>query len=127
MAAARVLEVGRKRRRRGTSISRLLAQKKSVPSIGFCTSAKRKLCTTRSPGKERDTDLVPKVRIEDPFAAVRSVVVGVLFCEGVVGKTDTSAPLSTRKERCWRRQNTDSAPSRGDNEERDDMAGGGEA
>ena len=72
-------EAGRSKRRRGTSMTRLLAQKKSVPKIGFCTSATRKWCTTLRPGNEREIGLDPKVRMEEPFAAVRRAEAGDLF------------------------------------------------
>ena len=56
--------------------------------------------------------------------AVGCVGDGDLFWAGEAGKTDTSGPLSTRKERRWRRQKTESAPSRDDTEEMEEMAGG---
>ena len=50
-------------------MGKLFALKKSVPSIGFLTSARINRCTTLSPGKRREMDLLPKVFMDDPLAA----------------------------------------------------------
>ena len=47
----------------------------------------------------------------DPLAACRTMDEGDFFCADVAGNTETSAPLSTRKERRRRRQKTERAPS----------------
>ena len=63
--------------------------------------------------------------MDDPLAA-ESIDDGVeLLREGEAGKTDTSAPLSTRKERFSRWQKIDSAPSEVDDgwEETEEMVG----
>ena len=86
-------------RQREMSMRRSWARKKSVPRMGFLTSARINTCTTRKPGKERGIFFFPYVWIEDPLAA-RSLAADLLFfCAEVAGKTETSAPLSTRKER----------------------------
>ena len=97
----------------GMSIIRLLARKKSVPRTGFFTSARRKRCETLRPGKDKERVFSPKVLILDPLAACNTVKLGLTFCSADAGKTDTSAPLSTRKGRRERLQNTDKAPWRG--------------
>ena len=97
-----------------------------MPRIGFLTAARRNTCTTRRPGKDKDILFFPKVWIEEPLAAKRLVEEDLLLCAVVAGKTDTSAPLSTRKERRWRRQKTERAPSFGAAEERDEIAGDGD-
>ena len=68
-------------------------------------------------------DLVPKVRIEEPLAAWREAAEGVFFCWADAGNTETSAPLSTRKERRKRRQKTERAPSLWFEAESEEMAG----
>ena len=104
-------------------MTRLWARKKSEPSTGLLISASKKSCFTLSPRKERLNVFDPKARIDVPFAAL-IVVDGVhFFCEGDAGSTETSAPLSTRKERRWRRQKTESAPSRVEAEESVEMTG----
>ena len=86
-------------------------------------SASKKSCFTLSPRKERLNVFDPNARIDVPFAA-RRIVDGVHFiCEGDAGITETSAPLSTRKERRWWRQKTESAPSRVEAEESVEMTG----
>ena len=57
---------------------------------------------------ERNRSL-SKVLIEDPLAEVKRDRDGDFICSADAGKTDTSAPLSTKKERRW--QTTESAPS----------------
>ena len=64
-------DAGRKRRWLGMSMRSLFARKKSVPKMGRFTSARINLCATLSPGKEREMVFFPKVRIEEPFAALR--------------------------------------------------------
>ena len=62
--------------------------------------------------------LVPNVRIDVPFAANKREDDAVsFFCAGDAGKTDTSAPLSTRNARLSRLQKTVMAPSTVDEEE----------
>ena len=80
--------------------------------MGFFTSARRNRCVTLRPGSERKMERSPKVLMEDPLAA-RSVDEDAadLLCADDAGKTDTSAPLSTRNVRRKRLQKTDSAPS----------------
>ena len=73
-------------------------------------------------GKERKISRFPKALIEEPLAA-RNVAEGRLRrCEGDAGKTETSAPLSTRKARRWRRQKTEREPWPGDAEGREEIA-----
>ena len=75
------------------------------------------------PRKESLRDFLPKARIEVPLAAWRKDAEEdpLSLCAGDAGKTDTSAPLSTRKDRRWKRQKTDSAPSWVEAEEREEM------
>ena len=72
-------------------------------------------------------DFRPKVLMEEPLAAKSLEEVGeaLFLCAGDAGKTETSAPLSTKKARRWRRQNTDKAPSWVEEEERDEIAAPG--
>ena len=86
-----------------TSMRRLFARKKSEPRIGFFTSANRKRCVSLRPGRDKKIDLLPKVLMADPFAAVRDTE-GQFLCAADAGKTDMSAPLSSKKERQRRRQ-----------------------
>ena len=90
---------------------RLLARKKSVPRIGTLTSARINRCTTLSPGSKRENVLLPNVLMEDPLAAQRDAELLALLRAGEAGKTETSAPLSIRKDRRKRRQKTESEPS----------------
>ena len=76
---------------------RWLRRKKSEPNIGVLTSASKNLCTTLSPGKAKEMSLLPKVRMEDPLAANKEMGEGFFIWVAEAGKTDTSAPLSTRK------------------------------
>ena len=92
------------------SIRRLFWWKKSESKMGWFTSARKKECTTLRPWKSKAMSRVPKIRIEDPFAADNTDK-GLDLREGVAGKTDTSAPLSTKKGRFKRRQKTERAPS----------------
>ena len=109
------------------SMTRRCSRKKSDPKIGRLTSARRKMCTNLSPGKDSATDLFPKVFIEVPLAARRVVGLHCLgrhfLCAGDAGKTETSAPLSTKKDRFWRWQKTERAPSRVDAEESAEIFG----
>ena len=74
-------------------------------------SASRKDWERLKDGKDRKMSRLPKALMEEPLAA-RNVAEGRLRrCEGDAGKTETSAPLSTRKARRSRRQKTDRAPS----------------
>ena len=112
-----------KSRQREMSITRSWARKKSVPRMGFLTSARMNTCTTRKPGKEREIFFFPYVWIEDPLAA-RSLAADLLFfCAAVAGNTETSAPLSTRKERRCLWQKTERAPWLVEVEEREEMVG----
>ena len=95
-----------------------------MPKMGFLTSARRKRCTTLSPGSRSKKDLLPNVQMDMPFAARRTAKLCLLLAEGDAGKTETSAPLSTRKERRRRWQKTEREPS-WVAEEREEMAGCG--
>ena len=99
------------------SIRRFVARKKSEPKIGRLTSANKKECVTLSPGSERKMFLRPYVCMEEPLAAVKLDKALVFFWAADAGKTETSAPLSTRKARRRRRQNTERAPSEEEEEE----------
>ena len=80
------------------SIRRSCLEKKSAPSIGRGTSARKNSWEVRRFLKWRSRLTVPNVGIEVPFAARREVVEGEPdpLCADE-GKTETSAPLSTRK------------------------------
>ena len=64
---------------------------------------------------------VPKVLIDEPLAALRLEVERIFFCIDDAGKTETSAPLSTRKARRRCRQKTESAPSCWDREAEEEV------
>ena len=82
------------------SMRRSCLEKKSAPSIGRGISAKKNSCTVCKPRKFSLTAAFPDVGIEVPLAACKEVVAGLMGPECKdVGKTDTSAPLSTRKSR----------------------------
>ena len=67
--------------------------------------------------------LRPYVVMDVPFAAdKRDSGRSFFFCSGEAGKTDTSAPLSTRNWRRNRRQKIERAPSR----DEDDVEEGGD-
>ena len=57
--AAGEAAVDLKSRQREMSMTRSLARKKSVPKMGFLTSARMNTCTTRKPGKERKIFFFP--------------------------------------------------------------------
>ena len=82
------------------SMSRSCLEKKSAPSIGLGTSARKNSWEAQRFLKWRSLVTVPNVGMEVPLAACREVVHGELdpLCADE-GKTETSAPLSTRKSR----------------------------
>ena len=86
------------------------------------------LCLTSNPWSLRGITLTPNVWIDEPLAARRTDPGGELLCAADAGKTETSAPLSTRKGRRSRLQKTDSAPADDDGEgltaaEREEIVG----
>ena len=84
--------------------------KKSVPSMGFETSAKVNEWEERKAPKSRRKVHVPKVLMEDPFAARREAVGRQERVAGEAGKTDISAPVSIKKGRRRRRQKRERDP-----------------
>ena len=69
--------------------------------------------------------LFPNVLIEEPFAAHKESEDDdfFFFCEADAGKTETSAPLSTRRARRSLRQKTERAPTWEGVAEREEMSG----
>ena len=96
------------------------AEKKSDPKIGRGTSASTKVCTTLRVLKRNAIRADPNVLIADPLAATSDpdvdkgeAVRGVDMVDGDkdTGKTETSAPLSTRKRRPESSSLMDMAPN----------------
>ena len=56
-----------------------------------------KRCSVFSPGKCKERILEPKVSIDDPLAATREAERGARRSAEEAGKTETSAPVSTKK------------------------------
>ena len=82
------------------SIRRSCLEKKSAPKIGRGTSAKKNSWTVCNPRKFSLIAAFPEVGIEVPLAACKEVLAGLVEPEWKeVGKTETSAPLSTKKSR----------------------------
>ena len=76
--------------------------KKSAPKIGRRAVAIQNLCLKVWPRwepKETSRKRLPKVSMEDPFAATRSVVRFPRLSDVEAGKTHSLAPESTRKDR----------------------------
>ena len=115
------------------SMSSSSKEKKSDPKIGLGTSATKKECSTRRVLNRRGKRVVPKVLIAEPFAATKEPVEAeddddVLGADregftNAAGKTETSAPLSTRKSRPDSSSLRDMAPGP---EEMEEMEGGDE-
>ena len=86
-------------------------RKKSDPKIGWLTAAILKECLVVRGPNERDAVLEPKHGIYVPLAALSG---GFLVAEerwmSVAGKTDTSAPLSMRKDRLLLSSTMESEP-----------------
>jgi len=102
----RALSPGGHRRSRcpRRSIKSPCFEKKSAPKIGRGTAARRKEWVADRPRNFRSSVMDPNVGILDPLAARSGASVEDLLDAGRVeeeedGKTDTSAPLSTRKSR----------------------------
>ena len=73
-------------------------EKKSDPSIGRLTVAIQNRWEKRQPeAKETSMSLFPKVLMEEPLAATRSVERGRWKSAAVAGYTHSSAPESTKK------------------------------
>ena len=84
--------------------------KKSDPRMGLETSANVKEWETLKEPKLRRRRRVPKVLIEDPFAARSTPDARRDSVAGEAGNTERSAPESMRKGRCRRRQKRDKDP-----------------
>ena len=91
--------------------------KKSAPKIGCATLATRKECLAEKPGNCKVKDLVPKVSMVEPLAALRRWPgrgMGALLLLSLIikdnGITEMSAPLSTRKEHLEVASKTDIDP-----------------
>ena len=89
-------------------------RKNSAPKMGWLTRATLKECLTLNPERFKSIDLVPKVSINEPFAALRR-------CPGlkrgleegdkkVKGITEMSAPVSTKKDNLDTVSSTDMEP-----------------
>ena len=75
-------------------MTRFCLRKKSDPRMGFETSARRNGCWTLSPENLSLIRAVPNVLMEDPFAARSPLASGEDL--SAAGKTEMSAPVSTR-------------------------------
>ena len=96
-----------------TSIRRSLAEKKSEPKIGRGTSARRNGWTALSLLKRSDRRRDPYVAMAEPLAATKvpeGAEAGAAGESMDFGKTETSAPLSTRKCRPEMSSRRDMAP-----------------
>ena len=89
-------------------MTRFCFRKKSDPKIGFDTSARRNGCCACSPENLSLMVAVPKVRIEEPFAASKPLSSGQDLSEA--GKTEMSAPVSTRNAFLDSSSHTESVP-----------------
>ena len=75
--------------------------KKSAPSNGCATLATLNVCLVEKPGRTKEIVFLPKVSIDEPLAARRRCPGRARSWEAWrkdTGRTDMSAPLSTRKE-----------------------------
>ena len=93
-------------------MTRSCRRKKSDPSIGLATSAKQKGCRTRNPENLRSISADPNVRIAEPLAANNPRRSGLEVSEA--GKTETSAPVSTKNAFCDSSSHTESVPGGAD-------------
>ena len=101
-----------------TSMRSSNEEKKSDPSMGRGTSAIKKLCSTLRDLKHRGKRVVPKVLMAESFAATNDLEeatgedlgINREDAEREARKTETSAPLSTRKRRPESSSRRDMAP-----------------
>ena len=89
-------------------MTRFCLRKKSDPRIGLETSARRNGCVTVKPENLSWMGAVPNVEIEEPLAATRPCLSGE--DRSSAGKTEMSAPVSTKKALLDSSSHTESVP-----------------